>query len=227
MHEMDELIESLTSVIRVTTEVESTMKALYALAPHRSQGSDDTGCIRATISREGELIRLDVSSDWQNSIHPQRLGDHVTQAIHAAYSNQLVAIGRSKTAWNTPKVSDSEARRKADELIKEATAGTSFGPTMSVVDSAEQFIKMAESIDRFAEEDDVLGKTCSGAAVTVRKRAGRIVAVHINSEWAQGRRAASIVSEVMQQATKQEPETPGSALLFNSLAAMAVLGREG
>jgi hypothetical protein len=73
----------------------------FKKAPARSEGMDNAASVRVVLDRNGMPERIEVVGEWRAKLRPEKIGDAVVEAFHAAAHKRAAAWSDAlkETGW--------------------------------------------------------------------------------------------------------------------------------
>jgi len=190
--------EALIEVRRSLMEMSSMLQIIQSRAPAEAMGSDDTGAVCVVLGPDG-LSRVTIAHTWKSVIPAEELGNHVTEAVMAAYKEQTKAVvasfGPLEELRPVP-VSRDEAAAQLERQVAETLEIARFAPVVDPVDTAEAVLRRHSQMQS-GGIDPPMPAPDETKPVIVYRAGQRIAAVLIHARWAASTNAALIASEIL------------------------------
>ncbi|MEU5758236.1 hypothetical protein [Nocardia sp. NPDC047648] len=87
----EELLDEIARFHAYTKAISGLMQDVFAAAPPRTTGRDNTGVVEATLAEAGELIDILISDNWARHIDRGEIGRAVIDAIKDAEQQRFAS----------------------------------------------------------------------------------------------------------------------------------------
>lgn len=193
----EDMLREIEQFQRQAAALRSVLEDAQAQAPRTSTGTDSSGSVRVTVSRDGLPLEIRVDSSWRQQLTPSGLGPAVVEGAHAAGQARLAAwseilntgnwqaeaeeILRSDEAsssWTTP-------LNEVPPMFRAAPAGP---PTRGLDELAEDMMSALRKAERTGAASpavaEVIGEAFDGKVAVALSRSAGLTRCEIAVEWA-------------------------------------------
>ncbi|MGW4714697.1 hypothetical protein [Nocardia sp. NPDC004260] len=87
----DELLDEIARFHAYTKAISGLMQEVFAAAPPRTTGRDNTGVVEATLAEAGELIDIVISDNWARRVDRGEIGPAVIDAVKDAEQQRFTS----------------------------------------------------------------------------------------------------------------------------------------